>query len=245
MFSGLAWGGRLALTTALAVSAVAAPSAAATRLKIPRPTRQLVVVSSPTATPAGPQAIAELRGYSRPHAGGRWRPAFGPWPVETGSGHLVPAARRREGDHATPTGVFSFGRTLYGNQPNPGGLHYRYHHLVCGDWWDEDPSSPNYNQFVHVPCGMKPVFGGRSEALWTERLAYPYFAVVNFNTDPVRGGSGAPGSGIFVHSWVGAATAGCIAIQPARLLRLLRWLRPALRPMIEIGVTAQLAKLSG
>ncbi len=141
--------------------------------------------------------------------------------------------------------MFSFGRTLYGNQPNPGGLHYRYHHLVCGDWWDEDPSSPNYNQFVHVPCGMKPVFGGRSEALWTERLAYPYFAVVNFNTDPVRGGSGAPGSGIFVHSWVGAATAGCIAIQPARLLRLLRWLRPALRPMIEIGVTAQLAKLSG
>jgi hypothetical protein len=28
----------------------------------------------------------------------------------------------------------------------------------CGDWWDEDPYSSEYNQFVHVPCGTTPRF---------------------------------------------------------------------------------------
>ena len=44
---------------------------------------------------------------------------------------------------------------IYGNEPDPGGLRYRYHRLVCGDWWDEDPYSPRYNHFVHVPCGVR------------------------------------------------------------------------------------------
>ena len=105
---------------------------------------------------------------------------FGPWAAETGSGHLIAAARRREGDHATPTGVFGFGHTIYGMRPDPGGLHYRYHRLVCGDWWDEDPYSARYNRFVHVPCGVAPGFGGDSEALWTERSGLPVLRADRF-----------------------------------------------------------------
>ena len=59
---------------------------------------------------------------------------FPAWQAETGSGHLLPAADRREGDHATPIGAFGIGATMYGNQPNPGGLRYAYHQLLCGDW---------------------------------------------------------------------------------------------------------------
>jgi L,D-peptidoglycan transpeptidase YkuD (ErfK/YbiS/YcfS/YnhG family) len=222
---------------ATAVPANAAP------LRIPGRTRELVVVSSPTPDPSGSQSIATLRAYARAAPGARWRLIFGPWASETGSGHLMPAARRREGDRATPIGVFGLGHTIYGAAPDPGGLHYPYHRLVCGDWWDEDPYSPMYNRFTHVPCGVAPGFGGESEALWTETLAYSYFAVIDFNTDPIRRGRDAPGSGMFLHSWIDAATEGCVALPVPRLLEVLRWLRPAEHPVIEIGTDAELARL--
>jgi L,D-peptidoglycan transpeptidase YkuD (ErfK/YbiS/YcfS/YnhG family) len=231
-----------AVAVALASVLGLAPVAAA-RLVVPPGARQLVVVSSPTDDPPGPQAIAELRVYVRVGHGARWRRVWGPWASETGAGHLVAADRRREGDHATPIGVFSLGHTIYGTAPDPGGLHYRYHHLVCGDWWDEDPQSRRYNRFVHLPCGTAPSFGGDSEPLWTETQAYPYFAVIDFNTGPVRRGADAPGSAIFLHSWVGSATDGCIALPRARLLRLLRWLRPAEHPMIEVASASGLARI--
>jgi cell wall-associated NlpC family hydrolase/L,D-peptidoglycan transpeptidase YkuD (ErfK/YbiS/YcfS/YnhG family) len=208
-------------------------------LRVPANADQLIVVSSPTDDPRG--SLATLRMYERASPRSPWRPVFGAWQAETGSGHLLPAATRREGDGATPIGVFGIGRTLYGNDPNPGGLHYAYHRLVCGDWWDEDPYSPQYNRFVHVTCGVTPSFAAWSEPLWTETVAYPYFAVVRFNMNPVRGGAGAPGSGIFLHRWVGGATAGCVALPEAQLLKILRWLRPSAHPAIEIGSDAQVA----
>lgn len=212
---------------------LAAPAAARIQLRIPATADQLVVVSSPTAAPPPPGYLATLRAYRRTGPGTPWRRVFGPWRAETGSGHLV--AVRREGDHATPIGVFGIGPTIYGYRPEPGRLHYAYHRLVCGDWWDEDPYSPRYNRFVHVPCGVTPGFASRSEPLWTETAAYPYFAVIQFNTSPVVGGPGAPGSGIFLHSWVGGATNGCVALPPPELLAVLRWLRPSAHPTIEIG----------
>jgi L,D-peptidoglycan transpeptidase YkuD (ErfK/YbiS/YcfS/YnhG family) len=212
-----------------------AAAAAPPRFTVPARSEQLVVVSSPTYQP--PDYLATLRAYTRTAPGGRWRAVFGGWPAETGYSGLRDS--RREGDGSTPTGVYGIGLTMYGNQANPGRLHYAYHHLVCGDWWDEDPFSPEYNRFVHVPCGTSPDFGGDSEALWTETVAYPYFAVIDFNTDPVVGGARAPGSGIFLHSWVGGATAGCVALPEGRLLALLRWLRAADRPVIAIGTDAE------
>jgi cell wall-associated NlpC family hydrolase/L,D-peptidoglycan transpeptidase YkuD (ErfK/YbiS/YcfS/YnhG family) len=208
-----------------------------TGLAIPSSANQLIVVSSPTDDPAG--YLATLRVYQRAGPASPWRLVFGPWEAETGSGHLLSAGARREGDHATPIGVFGIGGTMYGNQTNPGGLHYDYHRLVCGDWWDEDPYSPQYNRFVHVPCGVTPAFASWSEPLWTETVAYPYFGVVQFNMNPTRGGANGLGSGIFLHSWVGGATEGCVALHEPQLLELLRWLRPSARPVIEIGTDAQ------
>jgi L,D-peptidoglycan transpeptidase YkuD (ErfK/YbiS/YcfS/YnhG family) len=235
-----------ALATIAAIATPWVPGAAAARaqrLTIPRSANQLVVVSSPTAEPPGPQRLATLRAYVRPRHGRPWRLVFGPWAAETGRGHLVRAGARHEGDGSTPIGVFRFGQTIYGNRIDPGGLHYRYHRLVCGDWWDEDPYSPRYNHFVHVPCGTTPSFAAGSEALWAAALAYPYFAVVDFNTHPIRGGKGALGSGIFLHSWVSGPTNGCIALPLSRLLRVLRWLRPSQHPVVEIGTDAALAPL--
>jgi gamma-D-glutamyl-L-lysine dipeptidyl-peptidase len=237
----------VALTASAAVRAApaAAPAIApraasrSTGLVIPAGADQLIVVSSPTDDPPPPGYLATLRTYERANARSAWRPVFGAWRVETGSGHLVAEAARREGDHATPIGVFGIGRTMYGNEPNPGGLHYAYHRLVCGDWWDEDPYSPQYNHFVHVPCGVTPAFAAWSEPLWTESVAYPYFAVIQFNMNPIRARANALGSGIFLHSWVGSATEGCVALPKGQLLDVLHWLKPSAHPVIEIGTSAE------
>jgi L,D-peptidoglycan transpeptidase YkuD (ErfK/YbiS/YcfS/YnhG family) len=225
---------------ALPASLVFAPPSAA-RLRIPASATQLIVVSSPTTEP--PAYLAGLEAYVRRGPDSPWNAVFGPWRAETGSGHLLPAAARREGDHATPIGVFGIGVRMYGIRPNPGGLHYAYHRLVCGDWWDEDPHSRRYSRFVHVPCGITPGFAAWSEALWTETVASTYFAVIDFNTGPIVAGPNALGSGIFLHNWVGGATEGCVALPESQLLRVLRWLRPDRHPVIEIGTDAELAAL--
>jgi len=237
------------LTTHAMASQQLAPVAAqpapadAGQLQLPADADQLIVVSSPSSDPPAPGYLASLRAYERASSSSPWRAVFSGWQAETGSGHLVPAEARREGDHATPIGVFGLGATMYGNEHNPGGLHYAYHRLVCGDWWDEDPYSPQYNRFVHVRCRSTPAFAAWSEALWTETVAYPYFAVIEFNIDPTIAGLNALGSGIFLHSWVGGATEGCVALPRARLLELLRWLKPAQHPVIAIGTDRELAAI--
>src|SRR5208282_1688115 len=156
------------------------PGQGGASLQPPAQAQQLIVVSSPTADPAA--GLATLSTFERASDHAPWQAVFGPSQAETGYGHL--RAARREGDGATPVGVFQIASTIYGDEPDPGGLHYAYHRLVCGDWWDEDPYSALYNRFVHAPCGQTPPFASRSEPLWTETVAYPYFAVVQFNVDP-------------------------------------------------------------
>jgi L,D-peptidoglycan transpeptidase YkuD (ErfK/YbiS/YcfS/YnhG family) len=202
---------------------------------IPSSAEQLIVVSSRTYDPPG--YLASFQTFERANASARWKPLFAPWRSEIGSGELVNV--RHFGDHATPTGVFDIGLRMYGTEPDPGGLHYAYHQLVCGDWWDEDPYSPQYNRFVHVPCATTPSFASWSEALWTETRAYPYFAVLQTNDDPTITGSNAPGAGIFLHHWMNAPTEGCVALPLADLLQVLRWLNPVKHPVIEIGTDAE------
>jgi L,D-peptidoglycan transpeptidase YkuD (ErfK/YbiS/YcfS/YnhG family) len=143
------------------------------------------------------------------------------------------SSHKREGDGSTPTGTYRLGATMYGIAADPG-VKFAYHRLVCGDWWDEDPGSSSYNTFEHVACGAKPAFGGDSEALWRISPQYRYFAVIEYNAHPIVPGRG---SAIFIHVSAAHATAGCVSLPEAQLVRLLRWLRPAARPMIAIKST--------
>ncbi len=222
--------------------ATAATGVAHARFAIPASARQLIVVSSPTYDPA--DYLATFRSFRRAGAGSAWEPVFPAWRAEIGSGHIVDV--RHEGDHATPTGVYGFGPIMYGTRPNPGGLHEPYHRLVCGDWWDEDPYSSEYNRFVHVACGTTPPFAAWSEPLWTETQGdrgYPYLAVIDYNDDPTVSGPEAPGSGIFLHAWMDAPTEGCLALPLPELLQVLRWLEPSDHPVIEIGTDAEVGRV--
>jgi L,D-peptidoglycan transpeptidase YkuD (ErfK/YbiS/YcfS/YnhG family) len=201
--------------------------------------------SGPPAVPAsGAQQLVTVAASSyrttyasvtlwRRTADGCWTKTAGPWRGRVGRNGL--ADRRREGDGTTPTGVFGFGPVVYGLDPDPG-VRYRYHRLVCGDWWDGDSASPTYNTFRHVRCGTTPSFGGGSEALWTVSPAYGHFAFIEYNVRPTEPGRG---SAIFLHQDTGSATNGCVSLPTARLVRLLRWLRPQGAPVIAIGTKSQ------
>lgn len=224
-----------ALTAALVIMGMVSGSARAARFDtglraVPGASRELITVTAPRASATAGTLTAAVR----PTATAPWRRVLGPWPAELGRHGL--SAHRHEGDGTTPIGIYAIARTLYGNAPRPRGLRERYRQLSCGDWWDEDPASPRYNRFVTMPCGVTPPFAAGSEALWTETVAYPYFAVLGFNDHPIHRGRDAPGSGIFLHSWIGTPTAGCVAIHRAQLLSLLRWLAPRRRPVIAISV---------
>lgn len=185
---------------------------------------QLITVESSSRT----ATRATLRLWSR--EGRCWIPVAGPWTARVGRSGL--SGNRREGDGTTPTGTYSIGRTMYGIAPDPG-VRYRYRRIVCGDYWVEDPSSPSYNRFRHVPCGQPPPFRVSGERLWQATTAYRHFAVIGFNTSPVVPGRG---SGIFLHASTGGPTNGCISLPLAQLRQVLRWLRPEALPRIQIRI---------
>ncbi len=214
----------------LLAAQVACPSNVADRLRSTGTARQLVTVEASMWR----GVVAEVALWRR--AGGCWRQLQGPWTAWIGRNGF--SDRHREGDGTTPTGMYAIGPVVYGNAANPG-TRLSYHRLVCGDWWDEDPTSGGYNTFQHVPCGQAPPFGGASEALWTETAAYPSFAVVEYNTHPVVPYAG---SAIFVHASTGTPTAGCVALPLGDLDVMLRWLRPSPRPYIVMGPAAEITR---
>ncbi len=199
------------------------------RLKTTEGAGQLIIVEAANfQTSHAEVSLWQRKGPCWELAGGRWAGLIG----ENGfSNH------HGEGVGTTPTGIYRIGPVVYGNAPNPG-FRGRYHRLVCGDWWDEDPTSAAYNSFQHVPCGQSPPFGGDSEPLWRETNYYPSLAVIEYNARPVVPYAG---SAIFLHADTGTATTGCVSIPLAELNDLLRWLDPARLPTIAMAPVSELA----
>jgi L,D-peptidoglycan transpeptidase YkuD (ErfK/YbiS/YcfS/YnhG family) len=166
---------------------------------------------------------AELTAYQR--AGGQWRRVFGPWIVWIGRNGMAPPGAKREGDGRTPSGTFGFG-FFFGVDPDPG-VHFAYRRVHAYDVWDDDPSSPLYNQWVddrYADPGADP------EPM--DVSAYDYGAVIGYNAARTPG----LGSAIFLHINIGMPTAGCVTLPTAELLEILRWLNPAASPQIAMGV---------
>jgi L,D-peptidoglycan transpeptidase YkuD (ErfK/YbiS/YcfS/YnhG family) len=191
---------------------------------------QLITVEAASSS----STVAQLRLWQRSDS--CWSPVAGPWQARLGYAGL--SDHHREGDGTTPAGAFTLGPVVYGIA-STAVTRYRYRHLVCGDWWDEDPSSAHYNTFQHLRCGAQPPFGGASEALWRETAAYQHFLVVEYNTHPAVPGRG---SAIFVHDNLGQPTNGCVSLEPRKLDTLLNWLRPTDRPLIVIGTRSEIRR---
>ena len=135
-----------------------------------------------------------------------------------------------EGAQRTPSGVFTLTQA-FGNQPN-NGTKLPYFRAGPDDWWDEDPNSEHYNR--HVISRTSP--GVNSENLFYSGDVYAHAVVINYNMNPVVKGAG---SGFFLHVSDGVPTQGCVAISAGQLNVVMRWLNPALDPVISIGVGAK------
>ncbi|WP_420141714.1 L,D-transpeptidase family protein [Sphingomonas sp.] len=137
-----------------------------------------------------------------------------------GRGGTRPAADKREGDCATPLGLWPVRGVLF--RPDRVALPIRlslpWRWIRPDDGWSDGAGDPAYNRPVRHPHAQS------AERLWRDDGLYDIIVVLGHNDRPPVPGLG---SAIFLHCWRdGATTEGCVAIARTELLALL----PALSP---------------
>jgi L,D-peptidoglycan transpeptidase YkuD (ErfK/YbiS/YcfS/YnhG family) len=146
-------------------------------------------------------------------------------PVALGRGGVK--ANKREGDGATPRGVFRLRRLWWRADRHPRPPTRLPTRRIRGDdGWCEDPDDRHYNQPVVVPKNSK-----ADRLARTDRL-YDFVIELDHNTRPRVAGRG---SAVYIHvARPGfAPTAGCVALTMPALRQLLRQVGPGTR--IAIG----------
>ena len=144
-------------------------------------------------------------------------------PCTVGRGGVVPGADKREGDGATPAGLWRATALLYRPdrlaRPAPWARP-----IGPRDIWCDDPAHPLYNRPARAPLAASHERLRRADPL------YDIVLVTDWNTAGVPG----RGSAIFLHRWrrPGAPTEGCIAMAPADLA----WLAARARPGTPLRV---------
>ncbi|WP_328603142.1 L,D-transpeptidase family protein [Amycolatopsis sp. NBC_00345] len=184
--------------------------------------RQLVTVvgASPSAT------TAVLTAWQK--SGNRWVRALGPYPAFVGADGI---GRASESTSHTPAGVFTL-TEAFGIQPS-NGTRLPYRQVGRSDWWVSDVRSPFYNQHHSCAPGTCPFDESAGEDLGEAGPVYDHATVIDYNRNPVVPGAG---SAFFLHVSAGRPTAGCVSLAGTDLDAVMRWLDPAARPVIAIGL---------
>ena len=124
-------------------------------------------------------------------------------------------SEKREGDGATPSGLFPLRRLFYRpDRLTPPSCALPARALRDNDGWCDDPGHPDSHRLVTLP------HPARCEHLWREDALYDLLITLGHNDDPVVPGLG---SAIFLHLARPdyAPTEGCVALARPDLLRLL------------------------
>ncbi|MDR3281342.1 MAG: L,D-transpeptidase family protein [Synergistaceae bacterium] len=124
---------------------------------------------------------------------------------------------KREGDGATPSGVYSFGRA-FGVAEDPG-ARAPYTRASDGDVWVDDPNSRFYNTWQSDNNPDKDWKSAERITKYPEQ--YKYAIAINYNSEnPIPG----RGSAIFLHCSTGGPTAGCVSVPEADMIYLLSFI---------------------
>jgi L,D-peptidoglycan transpeptidase YkuD (ErfK/YbiS/YcfS/YnhG family) len=146
-------------------------------------------------------------------------------PVALGRGGIK--ANKREGDGATPRGLFRLKRLWWraDRHPRPH-THLPARRIRPTDGWCEDPHDRHYNRPVEVPKSS------RADRLARQDRLYDFIIELDHNTRPRIAGRG---SAVFIHvARPGfAPTAGCVALAMPALRRLLARVGPQTRIAID------------
>lgn len=133
---------------------------------------------------------------------------------------VIAAEDKREGDGATPLGVWPMRRVLY--RPDRGAAPITalpVQPIEESDGWCDDPADPAYNQPVTLP------YPGSAERMWREDQLYDIVVILGHNDEPPVPGMG---SAIFLHCAKPGypPTQGCVALERADLESLLAMASP-------------------
>ncbi len=145
------------------------------------------------------------------------------WPggsARAAVGRAGVAAVKKEGDGATPAGIYPLVSGFYraDRMALPrSALPMRA--LSPDDAWVDDPADPNYNRLTTLP------YLAHAEPMWLDDAVYDLLVVIGYNMNPVVPGAG---SAIFLHIARPdfSPTAGCIAVQRNVLISLMPLLGP-------------------
>jgi len=175
---------------------------------------------------------ATLTAYQEGPTG--WTEVIPPEVAEIGEAGFAPPDEKQEGDLRTPSGSYPFG-FMFGLDGDPG-VKFAFRAISSSDVWDDDPSSPNYNEWIDEAVSGVAAAGADPEPM-DDPPYYDYGAVIDYNMDPVS--HVVPdGSAIFFH-YSTVPTVGCVALPSvSELLTVLRWLDPADSPRIIMGTAS-------
>jgi L,D-peptidoglycan transpeptidase YkuD (ErfK/YbiS/YcfS/YnhG family) len=180
-----------------------------------------------------------LRAFERKSSRSTWQMHGPAIPVVLGKKGMAPGrgllglnarAPKVEGDNKAPAGIFRLG-PAFGYAPKSGArwIKLSYVPLTKQSEGIDDPRSRYYNRLVDRSKVAKVDWQSSEQMLRADNL-YKWGIVVAHNS-PAR-----PGAGycIFLHIWKDSrsATAGCTAMPEQDLVKLLRWLDPAARPVL-------------
>jgi len=127
---------------------------------------------------------------------------------------------KREGDNASPIGVFSLRHVLYRADRIPAPkTNLPLRALTPEDGWCDDPTHVDYNRAITRP------HPARHETLWRDDSLYDIIVVLGHNDDPPITGQG---SAIFFHLArpFYRPTEGCIAVEQADMYDILAHVTP-------------------
>tara|TARA_B110001452_G_C15145496_1_gene398791 strand:- start:62 stop:553 length:492 start_codon:yes stop_codon:yes gene_type:complete len=124
-------------------------------------------------------------------------------------------SKKKEGDKATPAGIFSLGKLYYrADRVDKPKTKIPLKAIKKNMGWCDDPQDKDYNKEIKITSNLG------NEKLFKKNNAYDYFIVINYNTKkPVP----YKGSAIFIHLTNNyKATDGCIALKKKDFLILIK-----------------------
>jgi L,D-peptidoglycan transpeptidase YkuD (ErfK/YbiS/YcfS/YnhG family) len=149
---------------------------------------------------------------------------------------------KKEGDGRAPAGIFKLSSAFgYAPREQAGKVKLPYVQatktLECVD----DPLSVNYNRILDGQRVSAPDWKS-SEQMRRDDELYRWGVVVDHNANPPQYQCG---SCIFLHIWQakGKGTAGCTAMEAARMEEILFWLDPQKQPLLVQLPRAELSRL--